>query len=134
MIPQHYRETLCLLHISIIHPSYFQQKHSLLGYCGCEHVNKHRRLNLPAPSSAGSLDQSRSRNQRHLKRDARVVGSGGVNVCEIFVAIMRHGIIYRHAEQVHLFKCSAPESLLLFVREHLKSWMIRVQIRNVSVQ
>lgn len=48
MIPQHYRETLCLLHISIIHPSYFQQKHSLLGYCGCEHVNKHRRLNLPA--------------------------------------------------------------------------------------
>lgn len=42
-------------------------------------------------------------------------------------------MIYRHAEQVHLFKCSAPESLV-FVREHLKSWMIRVQVRNVSAQ
>lgn len=46
-------------------------------------------------------------------RDGRVGGEEeGVHVGEIFVAIMRHGMIYRHAEQVHLLKCSAPESLL----------------------
>lgn len=118
MIPQHYRETLCLLRVSIIHPSYFQQKHSLLGHCGCEHVNKHRRLNLLALRvQLGGLI-SRSGNQRHLKRYGRV---GGGNVGEMFVVIMRHRMIYRHAEQAHWLKFSAPEYLLCLSESSLSS-------------
>lgn len=116
MIPQHYRETLCLLHISIIHPSYFQQKHSLLGYCGCEHVNKHWRLNLPALRVQLGSSISRSRNQRHLKSYGRM---GGGNVGEMLVGIIRQRMFYRHSESAHLLKCSVPERLLCSLENFL---------------
>lgn len=48
MIPNNYRETLCLLRVSIIYPSYFQQQRSLLPHRSRKHVTGRRRLNIPA--------------------------------------------------------------------------------------
>lgn len=74
MIPN-ITERLCLLHISIIYPSHFQQKRSLLQYCGCEHVNKHWRLNLPAlrVQLGGSI---RAEGAMHFQSKALKEGKG----------------------------------------------------------